>query len=432
MDPSPRGTPRILRIGGKKYAVGLYWQVAANSNDVNAEAVAFAKNPEIDADLIAIRDVNDTRDTAQYAVGRKNDGLAAGSIAGAAVAAEHITGSWLGAFKIPEGGVWIVAVNSDLVGADGDAYYENEAEARDRFDRERHQNWEKIFAPSSWKEPNTREIEIGSLLNQKLDGKKYKLPRLTDINSTKNLLKVILAIGAVAVLAYAGYAWWKDYQASQEVVFVPPPVVIPPPVVVTVTPPWHTQPVHAPWFEQCRTVLASLPTNIPGYQPEGMSCDATSAAVSFKRLPSGFLGWAETYLEDKLPEGARLVSTPDQLTLNIRKNLPLRPARGTEAIQTEGKLRSALIEHGQATNDTIQIAEKRIDPPPLPPPPAGNNFRPENLPPPPWAAVPISVTTQLPERWGALFSSIPGFIPIRYAASPDGRWTIQGEFYVRN
>jgi hypothetical protein len=438
MDPSPIGTPKILKIGSRKYAVGLRWFVADTANrDLRAQARQEIRDTGGWADLYVLREAQGGREVRQFGLGARADGLVPGAVAAAAAAANSLPGTWLGAFAT-DGGWWIVQVRDDAIVADGDAFYELEREAIERFDRERRLDWGSIYAPASWNVEGARELSIIDLLQGQ------RSPRLQEANPSGTYLKIALLVGLIAVGGGLGYTFWLDYQdrlaqeaaererqerearlraallARQQA----QPIVVPAP--------WTEQPQHAPWFEHCQAALAAIPSQIPGYRLSGRRCEPHSAHTTFART-DGFIGWAERHLEGRLVPGQRLVFPADQSGVEIVTQLPPRPPRGPEGIHDDAAARRFLIEHAQATGVRLQISQTRVDPPPRPPgaPERRPDGTPFEMPLPPWGVFQITLDADRLGNWPILLASLPGFVPTRMSETPEGRWTIQGDVYVR-
>ena len=49
-DRAPLGSPKTFRIGRRRYAVGLFWQVADSSKTIRREARGVAQETGINAD----------------------------------------------------------------------------------------------------------------------------------------------------------------------------------------------------------------------------------------------------------------------------------------------------------------------------------------------------------------------------------------------
>lgn len=438
MDPSPIGTPKILKIGSRKYAVGLRWVLADTANrDLRGQARQEIRDTGGGADLYVLRDAQGGREVRQFGIGARADGLVPGAVAAAAAAANALPGTWLGAFAT-DGGWWIVQVRDDAIVADGDAFYEHEREAIERFDRERRQDWNSLYAPSAWQVEGARELSIIDLLQGQ------RSPRLQEANPSGTYLKIALLLGLLAVGGALGYTFWLDYQdriaqeaaerdrlerearlraallARQQA----QPIVVPAP--------WTEQPQHRLWFEHCLAALAATPSQVPGYQPSGRRCEPRSAHATFRRT-DGIIGWAERSLEGRLVPGQRLTFPADQTGVEIVTALPPRPARGEEGVHDDATVRRFLIEQAQASGVRLQITQTRVDPPPRPPgaPERRPDGTPFEMPLPPWGAFQITLDADRLGNWPTLLAGLPGFVPTRMSETPEGRWTIQGDVYVR-
>ena len=437
MDPSPIGTPKILKIGNRKYAVGLRWVLADTANrDLRGQARQEIRDTGGTADLYVLRVAQNGREVRPFGIGSRADGLVPGAIAAAAAAANSLPGTWLGAFAT-DGGWWIVQVRDDAIVADGDAFYEHEREAIERFDRERRQDWTALYAPSSWQIEGARELSIVDLLQGQ------RGPRLQEVNLSGTYLKIGLLLGLLAVGGGLGYTFWLDYQErlaqeaaererlEREARLRAALLARQQTQTVVVSAPWTEQPQHRLWFEHCLAALAATPSQVPGYQASGRRCESRSAYATFRRT-DGIIGWAERNLEGRLVSGQRLIFLSDQTGIEIITPLPPRPPRGDEGVYNDATVRRFLIEHAHATGVRLQISQTRVDPPPRPPGapeylPDGTPFQ---MPLPPWGAFQITLDVDHLGNWPTLLADLPGFVPTRMSESPEGRWTIQGDVYV--
>lgn len=136
-----------INVGGRDYAVGLFWQTAEDAKNARREANLAARQEAEPADLYCVRDGFVT----QWGIGWSRAGQVAGMPSAAAALAESVAGNWLGVFEIEGGGWWFVAARRDALLPDGDAFYDNEDEPRARFEKEFGRGgWDRVFTPAYW------------------------------------------------------------------------------------------------------------------------------------------------------------------------------------------------------------------------------------------------------------------------------------------
>lgn len=417
------GAPQIFKIARRRYAFGLFWQVPENPKATLREAKAFAAKSPRKYDLCAVR----TGVEAQYGLGRKADGLMPGAVAAAACAAERLKGSWLGAFRLGTG-FWFVAVRDDNVIPDGDVVFEDEASARERFDKERRQGgWQTVFAPSNWFDGATE-----ATIDEVLAG--AAAPKLVELNPLAGRLKVIvggaLLIGLLGIGAYA----YKSYeearkeqreaeearrrvaeiinQRSKEQAKVPPP--------------WYSATDTGVALEGCLNTLERMPAQAPGYSLKYLRCDIGPAQFSarFDRV-AGTAAWFEAWAAAYKDHGLASSIAANGKSADLIGRLPAAPARGEQGIHYHQAVAVSLVESAQTLRDELTLTDPR-----LPPPPPGVD--PTTMPKPAFAPLAFTVRTFHPRAWTYYLASVPGLIvsAVEFDASTM-TWKFQGDIYVR-
>ena len=409
------GHPRVFRIGRKNFAFGLFWASVEEAKDLTREAKSFARETQVQADLYVLRS---SVDVAQYGVGRKSDGLVAGSIAAAACAAELVKGSWLGVFPVANG-YWYVAVQRDHVMPRGDMFYEDEIEVRERFEVDRRRlAWDRVIAPRAWSD----QVEDVPL-EQLLEG--ARAPKLTEVNPLGRQLKIVLGGALAAAVVMTGAWWYKSLQVVEELEPITPIVQpLPPPAPPKAD--WYDAPGAGQVLTACYAALEAAPMVAPGYTLSGISCDAARWTVSFKR-DTGTASWFAAAMKARGPNGAVVAISGDGQSADLSALLPRRPGRGREGLHRQNEVSQRLIEAAQISGDTFTLGSPRLPPPPQP------GTEPQAVPPPPtFAPMAIEVRTLAPKNWTRLLGAIPGLVINRVTMNPsDTYWTIQGDVYVR-
>ena len=144
----------VLNIGGKDYAVGMFWNSASDATSAVSEAKATAKSPGLNADFYTVRGEG----VPQYGRGSKDSGHKTGMPSLASYLNHAIEGNWVGVFECGEGSFYLVAVRDDAILADCDKVYTNEDDVREEFsDLFYSSSWENAFSPEAWDIEGPRE-----------------------------------------------------------------------------------------------------------------------------------------------------------------------------------------------------------------------------------------------------------------------------------
>ncbi len=105
----------------------------------------------------------------QFGLGQKSAGHKAGMPVFAACLANQQPGSWAGAFRLREG-VVVIVIRDDLIVPDGDQFFSNENEARDRLLQEiGFGGVQRVYAPEAWAIPAADSMPISLLLDDRRD-----------------------------------------------------------------------------------------------------------------------------------------------------------------------------------------------------------------------------------------------------------------------
>src|SRR5580698_774350 len=158
----------VVTVGRRPYAVGLYWENSP-SGRVAQTAKEVASQPGQQADFYAVRGSGKTGRVPQFGLGQTNAGHKPGMPVFAGCLANQQGGSWAGAFRLREG-VVVTVVRDDLIVPDGDQFYLNESDARDRLLQEiGFGGLQRIFAPEAWAIPGADSMPISLLLDERRD-----------------------------------------------------------------------------------------------------------------------------------------------------------------------------------------------------------------------------------------------------------------------
>jgi hypothetical protein len=406
-----------ISVGRRQYAVGLYWQISPSGKVAQAAREA-ARQPGLHADFFAIRGGTKNGRVAQYGLGQLEFGHKAGMPSAAASLASGQPGSWAGAFKLREG-FWVVVVRDDLITSEGDQFYAEEADARERLMQEiALGGLQRVYAPEGWSVPGADPIPLSLLLERRSDG---ALRNVTTPRST------LIGIGAFVVLLLVGTIYlfyWQQQQreaeeaelrrvradaierAKREAQMASPigssaPVYTPPPRV------WENQPTVTAWLDACRDALTQVSGAVLGWKPSHISCDGKALSVQWQRDKGYAL----------MPAGLSVDVTGMQAVQVV--TLPNLNRRGPENLLSPDEItKKALAENWPGRL-------KRLEDDPRPPVKEGE----PPPPPPPWVKRGYSYSSDTaPWTEIHIFNRVPGFI-MKSLDWNGKHWSAEGEIY---
>src|SRR6202042_3954113 len=186
----------VATVGRRPYAVGLYWENSP-SGRVSQAAKEAARQPGQQAEFYAVRAGNKSGRTPQFGLSPTGVGHKIGMPAFAACLANQQPGSWAGAFRLREGTV-VTVVRDDLIVPDGDQFFVDEAEARDRLLQEiGFGGLQRIYAPEAWAIPSADTMPVSLLINDVADVKlrPIRIPKLYLVLGAVGISLAILALG---------------------------------------------------------------------------------------------------------------------------------------------------------------------------------------------------------------------------------------------
>ena len=155
----------VATVGRRPYAVGLYWENSPSGRMAQAAKEA-ARQPGQQAEFFAVRAGNKQGRIPQFGLSPTEVGHKTGMPVFAACLANQQPGSWAGAFRLREGTV-VTIVRDDLIVPDGDQFFTDESEARDRLLQEiGFGGLQRIYAPEAWAIPSADTMPISLLLNE--------------------------------------------------------------------------------------------------------------------------------------------------------------------------------------------------------------------------------------------------------------------------
>ncbi len=273
--PRVEDVVHVIKVGKARYAVGLLWQDVEEQRDVAAEARRTAARPGVERDLFVVRSGG-----AQYGLGSKACGHAKGMPSLAGRLADAHPGSWIGLFPV-DGGFYLLAVNSDLIGAQTDKFYRDEIEARAQFD-EAHDlvnDWSDVFCPPDHDVHDSKPADLEALLTG-------KSPKLQSIDRVSSYIKYG-AIAAVALLALLGaqqYSQWQSdasMKAEMDRIAEESKKLIPLKKAEKPRPaaPWDGRYKATSYIEGCVQGMKKAVLDIPGWRTRALACDSGNAMV---------------------------------------------------------------------------------------------------------------------------------------------------------
>lgn len=416
----------IVTVGSRRYATGLYWENSPGTGrvaQIAREAAAQSKQSGEPARFFAVRPGNKSGRIPQFGLSGGVQGQEAGMPVLAACLAGQIPGSWAGAFRLNEG-IVVVIVRDDLIVPDGDLFFADEAEARDRLIQEiGFGGLQSTYAPEAWSIPSADSIPLTLLLD---DRKDIKLQAV----EISQKAKIAILGGIVFFAVVVGGVWfWQEKVADDaaaaaaeaERLRMLQNVTQGIPGMPQQTPPepkydrvWESKPSPSAVLDACARGLAKIPAAVAGWHITSLQCDGQAIGLQ----------WAREKGMSAPPPGVTLNASGTAGSQNVV--LPALHPRGPQDLANpDAVIKRYLMQDWPGT-----IAEMPDDPPPPPPP---NYNGPWNPPPPPWIKRSFTLrVSQFPAEADGLLSGLPGVIVTGTSVepnSPKSAWDIQGVIY---
>lgn len=414
----------VATVGRRPYAVGLYWENSP-SGRVSQAAKEAARQPGQQAEFYAVRAGDKGGRVPQFGLSPAGANHKNGMPAFAACLANQQPGSWAGAFRLREGTV-ITVVRDDLVVPDGDQFFVDEGEARDRLLQEiGFGGLQRIYAPEAWGVPGADTMPVSLLLND------YAGVKLQPIEIPKRL--IIGGVAAAVILALViGIGWYiqeknaeeaaaeaqrlaaleKARQAANNLVpgaLMPQKIEYPPPERF-----WEEKPLPMTVIAACHQGLNQVPAAIAGWHLTQLKCNGTTISTEWQRLTNAFT---------VTPPAFVISETGASASMNI--NLPTLTSRGTEELVDSAEVTQRYLHQDWPGT----IARAAPDPKPLPPPGYKGEWNPPD---PPWVKRSFTVTIPvLPWNLEGFFGDLPGTVINSLNYSPGGAWTVDGVIYEK-
>jgi hypothetical protein len=411
-----------VTVGRTTYAVGLYWENSP-SGRLAQTAKEAAKQPGQQAEFYAIRAGDKGGRVAQFGLGQMAAGHKAGMPAFAGCLANQQLGSWGGAFRMREGTV-VTVVRDDLIVPDGDQFFVNENEARDRLLQEiGFGGLQRVYAPESWAISGSDTMPVSLLLDERKDIK------LRPVEVSKKMVLVAIAAVVLLLLVLGGGWYYAEQQAEEEAARQAQetalkrlrdqaskanPFEANQPQYPAPERKWEKVPAAMDVINACEQGLGQIDAAIAGWKLTQLKCDGNSISLVWGR-EKGF---------SRPPEGSTVNETAGTASLSIR--LPPLAARGPENL-VEG----ADITRRYLSQDWPGVVNRASDDPAPQPPPG---FQGAWAPPPvPWVKRSFTLTVpELPSSLPVYFGNLPGVIvqSVSYSGSGNnGSWAVEGVIY---
>ena len=416
-------TAGVVTVGKRAYASGLAWENSP-SGRVSQAAKEAARQSSQPADFYAVRAGNKSGRIPQFGLSFADAGHRAGLPSLAACLANQQPGSWVGAFRLREG-VALIVVRDDLIVPDGDVFFADETEARDRLLQEMSiGGLLKIYAPENWGVPGADSMPLTLLLNDRAD------VRLVAVTIPKQAL-ILGGAGLGVLLLVMGIGWYiQDQRAKEEAERLAreqalkaqlekiqnqmpsfpagEKVEYPPP-----DPKWQKEPRPLEFIEACRVALSQVQYAVQGWTGGGFRCDKGGVSLRWTRAAGISQPPPQSSINDSANSAGQNVSLPE-----------LKP-RGEEKLWDPEQITKRYL----LQNWTGSISRAPDDPPP---PRPANYQGPWNPPPAPWIKRSFTLTVPvLPWTIRDFIGDVPGVIinSMSYSGGLSGSWSIEGVIY---
>ena len=279
---------KTIKVGGKTYAVGLFWQPLQNQKNYLEEVKQTVQNVITSANLFCLRKGN----VSQYGLGYTSKGHKSGMPSAASVIANVLRdkASALCAFKIDDGW-WFVVIRNGLILSEEDTVYTEEQDVKNAYETMLNiPDWGYMIAPKEWGYENTHPLQLEDLI---VKGKPEVLKTITTPVKTKDIIILL-------VLVAFGFNYYLKKKAEKEALeqarlarikaeeykrLHPPPPPPPPPPA-----PFETLVDIEDMAKKCAILIINSTTVVPGWDLEHTNCSETILSSSWNRT-YGNVGW---------------------------------------------------------------------------------------------------------------------------------------------
>ena len=261
-----------LTLNGRRYALGLFWQVTnlTSARAIRAEAIRFASKLPENHPFVCVKQDG----VPQYAVGHEKGDYASNLLSAAETLFQNIPAdsSFLGAWRV-EDKFWSCIIKAGAIYPNGDGVWESEQEAHAIIQQNAlTDDWNQIIAPDHWSIPNAKDVPLDNF---------FKKPGHSRLTPTKGGNKIyILAAAAICAIALYG----AQRYIGQEI-----PIVIPEtfnqPVAPkeVVQPAWKYLPKSAAVHKACMKNIRDFYKaflKIPGWIGIHVVCDLRERKIT--------------------------------------------------------------------------------------------------------------------------------------------------------
>jgi len=420
-------TAGVVTVGGKKYAVGLYWEVSDGANATKVARQA-AMQPGATADFYCVRAGNNKGRAAQFGLGETKLGHAWNMPTAAATLANRQPGSWAGVFVVSEG-VWFVEVRDDLIAPEGDVLFADEAEAMTRLqEASARGGLERIYAPPSWAIPGAESSSLPSLLSGKADVRlrPVKLPKKVVMGAVAVAVGLVALLGVTVIVMNLQEAARQEEEArlaqqraedfrrqaeerarreeeerqrllQQQAMQMP-----------TYQRVWEQAPAPLSWIRACRDAMDKVQYQPVGWTLSSLTCSGKQVQAVWNRKAGEVAG---------VPEHAQINDNMQSASATFE--LTDLKARGPQQLWPGEAVNRYILRNDWTASFAYMPDEV---------PPALPNG--QKVPPPPWVKRSIQWTVQLsPWTLQGPLVDLSGLVLDSLTWSESGSWAIKGVLY---
>ena len=325
---------RILRIGRRRFGIGLLW--VAQQEGVSLREAAQSNAIAGGAPDLYIR----RRKAQQIGFAFASAGLAQGH--GAAATGFRIPSDddWIAVFaleqitagtgKIPVW--WLVGYREDLVYEDK-LFYEPAAAQAALQEHLAAPGWARVIAPEDWQIPYAQPGTLAEWFSPRKAG------NLTSTSTIKAYLVPAAVVVLVAASGVGGYLYWQNVQEQERLWLEMQARQSERDRLASLqTPPWVGTPTVAEFLRACTTSVERNLMFVPGWTPGNLVCthDAGRMSVSTSWSRSGgrsawiIAAGQERAIQITLDEALNSASFSEEVAFTPRTDIDLEPLTATD------------------------------------------------------------------------------------------------------